>query len=269
MVNEAKPQAQKKREASALKAKYMQMAVEKYKEEKEKVGGMSMDKVIQWAQSKCREESNGKEVQISKSTLARLEKGGKSIQEFNESKQWLFNSEEEILINQAISLAQVGFSMSRRGLEEHANMILKERLGDRFPNTGVEIAWASRFLEQHSDWLKSFWSKSLDHSRACAVNPYTKDAYFDLLRTAIYENDGEDAIGAELIYGVDKTGIQPGVGVCERVIRASGSKVQYQQWNGDWENISADSTDSVPPAVIYKGKGYQVKWNQENPLGLL
>ena len=51
-----------------------------------------------------------------------------------------------------------------------------------------------------------------------------------------------------------------------------GHKVgpQYQQQGGDCENttvivtVCTDGT-SMPPAVIFKGKGYQVKWKQGNP----
>ncbi|KZP28033.1 CENP-B protein, partial [Athelia psychrophila] len=72
-------------------------------------------------------------------------------------------------------------------------------------------------------------------------------------------------------YGVDETGIQPGGGTRERVIGTKGKKVQHQQRDGNRENITvivsicADGT-SLPPAVIFKGLAFQLKWEQDNPL---
>lgn len=45
---------------------------------------------------------------------------------------------------------------------------------------------------------------------------------------------------------------------------------QYQQQDGNKKNITlivtvcADGT-STPPAVVFKGKGYQTKWKHDNP----
>jgi hypothetical protein len=45
----------------------------------------------------------------------------------------------------------------------------------------------------------------------------------------------------------------------------------YQQRSGDRENITVIVTIcgdgmTTPPAVIFKGEGFQVSWKQENPL---
>ncbi|TFK17583.1 hypothetical protein FA15DRAFT_317396 [Coprinopsis marcescibilis] len=56
----------------------------------------------------------------------------------------------------------------------------------------------------------------------------------------------------------------------ERVIGGKRPGPQYQQRTGNRENITvlvpicADGS-SLPPGVILKGKGYQVKWSQDNP----
>jgi hypothetical protein len=82
--------------------------------------------------------------------------------------------------------------------------------------------------------------------------------------------EGEEAVPDELIYGTDESGIQEGIGLKERVYRATGKKVQHQQRSGGRENITvivticADGT-SLPPAVIFKGEGYQMSWKQDNP----
>jgi len=55
-----------------------------------------------------------------------------------------------------------------------------------------------------------------------------------------------------------------------KIIGAKGKKVQYQQQSGTRENITVLATvggdgSALPPAVLYAGKGYMVKWKQENP----
>lgn len=54
----------------------------------------------------------------------------------------------------------------------------------------------------------------------------------------------------------------------------TGKQVQYQQRDGNWENITVIVTigtdgSSTPPAVIFKGKAYQAKWKQDNPTNAL
>jgi hypothetical protein len=116
-----------------------------------------------------------------------------------------------------------------------------------------------------------YWSRALDRSRARAVNPTTKAEYFDLLEQVIEGKGGNDRIPDELIYGADESGFQQGIGQRERVIGARNEKTQHQQRSGNRENITAlvticgDGT-GIPPAIIYKGNGFQVNWVQENPL---
>ena len=58
----------------------------------------------------------------------------------------------------------------------------------------------TRFVEKHSDRLKPYSSRPLDTSRARAVNPVTKDAFFELLKSTIQGGEGEEPILSELIY---------------------------------------------------------------------
>ena len=112
-----------------------------------------------------------------------------------------------------------------------------------------------------------YWSSALDTSRGQAVNLVTKEEYFRILKEVWDKYNIPD----ELVYGADETGIQTGTGTTEQVIRPAGASIQYQQWNGNRENITvllticADGT-SVPPTMIYKGESFQAKWLQENPL---
>ena len=74
----------------------------------------------------------------------------------------------------------------------------------------------------------------------------------------------------EFTYSTDEIGTNPAVGQKECVMRGKKSGPQYQQQDGNRENITlivtvcADGT-STPPVVIFKGQGFQVKWKQDNP----
>ena len=77
----------------------------------------------------------------------------------------------------------------------------------------------------------------------------------------------------ENMYGSDEIGVQPcGQGKREHVFAAQGTGVPYQQHAGTRENITvivticADGT-SIRPSVIFKGKAFNVKWGENNPLG--
>jgi hypothetical protein len=53
-----------------------------------------------------------------------------------------------------------------------------------------------------------------------------------------------------------------------------GKKIQYQQQGSSQENITVLVTiggngSALPPAVIYAGKGYLIKWKQDNSANAL
>jgi hypothetical protein len=206
-------------------------------------------------------------IPLDHNTLSRLVKGGITQADFNAGKSWLTEQEQDIIVQFTVDMARRGFPLSPKRLREHAEKILRHRLGKRFPNKGLGKNWATRFITKHHDRLGMYWSSALDTSRGRAVNPITKAEYFKILK----ETWKEYKVPDKLVYGADETGIQTGTGVTERVIGPAGAKIQHQQRNGNRENITvlpticADGT-SIPPTVIYKGESFQAKWLQENPL---
>lgn len=112
-----------------------------------------------------------------------------------------------------------------------------------------------------------YWSAGLESKRGRAVNPTTNAAWQELLRKLLTE------LGCEAgdIWGTDESGFMTGIGQRERVIGRKGRKIQHQQRNGSRETITvipaicADGS-TIPPAVIYKGQAFNVKWKQDNPL---
>lgn len=247
----------------------MQQAITLYHSEKEKIypqKPMSLRKICQTV-SDAYFAKTQRHIILSHVTLARLGEGGTSITEHNQNKTWLKTEEETILVDFAISLACRGFPLSSRRLREHAEEILRTRLGNTFAEDGLGKNWATRFITRHYKRIGMYWSLALDTSRGRAVNPITKAEYFKIIEDVTQEYGIVD----ELVYGADETGIQTGIGVTERVIGPAHAKMQHQQRSGNRENITvlpticADGT-SVPPTIIYKGECFQTRWLQDNPL---
>ncbi|KZV67728.1 DDE-domain-containing protein [Peniophora sp. CONT] len=87
----------------------------------------------------------------------------------------------------------------------------------------------------------------------------------------LYSTVEEYNIAPECIAGSDEIGFNSALIQRGRAIGPKGRKVLYQRNDGPRENITviatilADGT-TIPPSVIYKGDGYQVRWSENNPL---
>jgi hypothetical protein len=273
MVRHANSKTKARQIYVTISDKWKARAVELYNQELIKEPGKKrgLRKICQQVEDECWEEEKV-QITISKSSLSRYAQGGKTQAQFNAEKSWLTKEEADVIIEFATSVANQGVGLSLRRLEEHANEILQARLGATFGGVGKN--WASRFVEKHSNHLSSYWCHPLEHSRARAGNPHTKEAFFSLLERTIEGDNNQEPISNELIWGTDETGIQQGLGTRQRIIGPKGKKIQHQQRSGDRENITiivticADGT-SLPPSVIFKGELFQTSWRQNNPLNAL
>ncbi|KAJ7438903.1 hypothetical protein B0H11DRAFT_1824888, partial [Mycena galericulata] len=136
--------------------------------------------------------AHGKQIKLSSSTAARLEKGGLPKSQSNAAKGWLLAEEAEIVIAYAVEVASRGFPLSHLRLKECVDEICRGRLGSEFPAGGVGEKWTQRFCEKHSDRLETYWTAPLDNKRGRAVNPMTNSQWFDLLETTMAGGmDGE------------------------------------------------------------------------------
>jgi hypothetical protein len=113
------------------------------------------------------------------------------MREAHEEHRWLNNEEEKVVIAMAIDYVNHGFPLSHRRLKEHVDEIAGARWGDGFPAAGVSKQWMPRFVSDHKE-LSTYWSAPLDKSRARAVNPMTKEHYFDLLQRIIEGKGGDN-----------------------------------------------------------------------------
>jgi hypothetical protein len=191
--------------------------------------------------------------------------------EINAEKSWLQKEEAKEVIDFVIEMGEWGHPFSHLRLKEHVDAIVRARLGSKFPETGVGRQWTYRFLEKHSNKLHMYTARALDTARGQAVNEHANTKYFDMVEDLQLRGDEGKPVADECTFTMDEGGFQAnGDEGFERVIGAKGKKVQYQQRKGTRENITVLATicangTALPPAVIFKGKGYLVKWHQDNP----
>ncbi|THU97084.1 DDE-domain-containing protein, partial [Dendrothele bispora CBS 962.96] len=92
-------------------------------------------------------------------------------------------------------------------------------------------------------------------------------------RLANTGNDGEPML-ADLMWAFDEIGFNNLSGAPTAVIGRTGKKRQYQQQGANREMttvlvaICADGT-TIPPAQIFKGKGYSVTWQRNDPVNAM
>jgi hypothetical protein len=174
-----------------------------------------------------------------------------------------------------VETGSMGFGLDHRRLKEHVDEICRARHGLKFPPTGVGKQWTHRFMEKHSDRLHAYKARPLENIRGQAANPETHAMWLDVTEDLQLRGDEGKPIAPECTWAMDEVGFQAnGDEGYTKIIGATGKKVQYQQQAGTRENITVLVTigangDALPPAVLFAGKGYLVKWKQDNPANAL
>jgi len=189
----------------------------------------------------------------------------------NASKSWLTKQEADEVIKFTVEIAAWGHGLDHRRLKEHVDEICRARYGSTFPKEGVGRRWTARFIERHSDQLHVYMARPLDNVRGQAVNPETNEGWYDIVEDIQLRGDDGKAVAPECTWAMDESGFQGNGGEgWARIIGGKGKKVQYQQQAGTRENITVLVTigangSALAPAALYAGKGYLVKWKQDNP----
>lgn len=266
MAGRPKSKTKKNQLENEEKERVMQLAITAYtyeldKPEKERKGSRSICKTISAEYLR----STGKAIKLDHNTLLRRVNGGKSLPQANAEKSWLSHEEAETVVKFAEELSDRGIPLTHKTLEEHVNFVLTSKHGNKFP--GVGLNWADRFLERHSDRLKTFFSSPLESSRARAANPATHKMFFDILERVMRENN----IEFDCIYAADETGFMPGRASTAKVIGRAERKTQHRKESGNRQLITVMPTicadgSTIPPLVIFAGAAYLVSWKQNNPL---
>lgn len=184
----------------------------------------------------------------------------------------LKTEEETVIVKYLQQQAAVGFPCTHRTILEVANSILRarhERERTKFQALGKN--WSARFVMRHHDEIKTYWSKSLQGTRAECVNATVIEGWNEL-RRRVQQGDFTDGIPIrpENIANMDETGWNPAVRQTHCVVGPTGTKIQYEIESGLRENITivatimADGT-STRPIVILKGANVQSRWGVGDP----
>lgn len=208
----------------------------------------------------------GLDIKIDHGFLIRQANGCRTKAQANAAGSWLTPEETEVIIQYAHECSDRGFPLSHRRLKEHVDEILQGRNASGFPLGGVGKQWTQRFVTKYSERLQTSWASSLESKRGRAVNEHTIKAWFDLVHAIRLKYKTKPCN----IYGSDEVGTNAANGESERVIGRRKKTPQYQQRDGNRENITVFVTICVDgtcllPVIIFKGAAHQVAWCQDNP----
>lgn len=273
MARKALSNTKKKQINMETHAKCMALAIDMYQKEQAKPAGSKKLGLRKVCETVSREyfKSHHVKVSLNHNTLRNLVNGGRTVAEMNAEKSWLTKEEAEEVIKFTIEVAAWGHGLDHRRLKEHVDDICRARYGPEFPKEGVGRRWTSRFVEKHSERLHTYTARPLDNIRGQAVNPETNKRWYNIVEEVQLRGDDGKPIEPECTWAMDESGFQANGGEgWNRIIGAKGKKVQYQQQAGTRENITVLVTIgangmALNPAIIYAGKGYLVKWKQDNP----
>ncbi|KAJ2929322.1 hypothetical protein H1R20_g7775, partial [Candolleomyces eurysporus] len=177
---------------------------------------------------------------VSKLTLQRYINGkGRTMLEFNATKQKLTNAEEDLLVRFILESADRGFPLRHREVKQYANVLRSSRLG------------------VNSQPVSQAWIYSL--------NPEAVKSWFDIVEEFIVKA----GIPPENIYGMDESGFPTAYSGKERVVGGRGTRTQHKQGGADRENVTAVVTicadgSSIRPLLIFKGKNIKEAWVKGN-----
>jgi hypothetical protein len=196
--------------------------------------------------------------------LSRHVRGGKTKLEWAEQNSHLNPVEAQVLIDFTLHMADCGFPLTHDSLRKYALEIKCIREPDAKP---FGPHWNQRFIAKFGAQLSTKWSTALDTTRAAAVNPIKISTWFELLGKVFDTYKFKPGN----IYNMDESGFPIGKGSKRRIITRPGTRTQHKVEDGNRENVTvmcticADGT-SLPPVVIFKGKNFQARWVENNPL---
>ncbi|KZP05300.1 hypothetical protein FIBSPDRAFT_805879, partial [Athelia psychrophila] len=152
MVGRALSDAKKKQTIRELEEGLRRRAIGAYQDELRKPEGKRKGaRTVAKDFVKLYKLETGRDMRIDHLLLIRGAAGHRTRAQANASRSHLTPEEATTVCDFIVECGKRGFPLSHRRLCEHANAILRARLGDRFPISGVGKRWSHRFIEKHSD----------------------------------------------------------------------------------------------------------------------
>lgn len=265
----------KKRVWQEEKAKCMAIAIEFYYQEQGKADSerkLGLRKICVKAQQEYLSQSGTVMPVPNHNTLHNLATGWTVPKsQVNAERSWLAKEEVETVINYIVECAETGFGLDHRRLKEHVDEIAQARYGEKFLKEGIGKQWTHRFVERHHAKLHTYTARPLHDVRGKAANPEMNEKWFDFVEDIQVRGDDGNPMAPECTFAFDKSGLQAnGDEGHTKIIGGKGKKIAYKQQAGSRETttiiitIGADGT-ALPPTILFAGKGFLVKWKQNNP----
>jgi hypothetical protein len=225
--------------------------------------------------------------EVKKSTLQDRINGVLPKSESNAAKSHFTEAESNKLIDLITTMAGQGFPLTKRRLEELANhLLLAKHLGSPVSDSTmasmalppaspehvlaapkVGPTWSDRWLQKYGSHVRKYYARSLDRTRANAVNPANIEHWFQLLKSVL----DREGFEPELIYGMDETCGWGDTSERQKVLGGTGKKTQASQRAVNRESTTlivgvSASGQCLRPYCIFKGAKPKASWSEVNPL---
>jgi hypothetical protein len=142
-----------------------------------------------------------KELSISKTTLIRRLKGGKSRSEGQETNQLLTTQEEKALATWISTSTATGNPVQHEFIREMAEKLIKQRIPNNQFVPPIGLTWVPSFLRRHR-YLKTKMTRAIETARIKDVTKELVLHFNDEFRRIIQEHN----IRLENIFNADETG---------------------------------------------------------------
>lgn len=223
---------------------------------------------------------------VNRTTVKNRINGMRPIAESNAEKAHFSEAESQILIQLIIHMAQQGFPLTERRLEDLANTLLLAKhcgmasLNDILDDglfaadpalvataPVVGPTWSNRWLKKYHDDVKKYKAKAMDSVRANALNPESVEHWFELVKKSFEEHQFKP----ENIWGMDETCGWNSTSQQEMVIGPNKAKIQHMTLplNRDSNTLIVSTSAAgkvLHPYCIFAGKKEQSAWSAHNPL---
>ena len=212
----------------------------------------------------------GKALGISRHTIGRRMKGGKSTAQSVEARQLLTIPEEKALVEWIKRLTITGHPATHAFIREMAEEIRNRRVSQinidmnlvTYPPIGN--SWVPTFLKRHAE-LQTTLSHAIEASRITTITKPAMRTFFQYYQSTLTESQ----IDTYNIYNMDETGIFQisyliigfAIGDIQRsyIIIDKHLCKKYQEWITIVKCICVDRS-SISPLVIFKGENFMLNW---------
>ena len=202
---------------------------------------------------------------VNKGTLkAHLDPNHISIDAFNATKQALSPTQEDILIQWVIEMANRNLALQPCVIWDKAQLIAQATK----PGILIHPRWVDKFLACHQDCLSCHWSRALDKVWALSATHEAIDGYFSIYKSLVGENG--EKIPPNHQFAFDECGVQCGYNQPVCVVGACSHPAPKANTSGKRELITfvpviSGAGSLVTSLVVFPATRIHPAWVKNNP----